>query len=511
MRRRLPVRDERGATLVVVLIFVTVVAVVVTAVLGLADASMRGTLALRDQAAETATAEGAAQVAINTLRTNTYTGATGTTCFTGGSTLSVANVSKATGQPADSASVDCALDTSTSSTVSTVAINSSNKPGNAILALTTSTAEHGLYLKVSGNGALKVKGNVAVKQDIDVDQGSLAMQSGTVVAHSCTGTITSSPAAVCNASSTDARFADPRYPAPTATPTPQTVPSCPGDGKVVNFTPGLYDSGDINDLNNLTKSNGCRDAIFHFTPGTYYFDFPANKPWVINTGYVVGGTFATDFNPNAPSVPGACQSPVPPSDPALARLWRAPGPNAGVQFVFGGTTQIQLKQAQFEICGTYSTNTPPIAVYGLKDAVGVVPAQSGCVITPAGCPAIQSDNSPDSRLYIQGTTYLPLASVDVSLNNLTGQVFRFGVIARSISLNPTGSAVLNNPVIEVPDDSPASVPRTVVELTVSVCERAASCTASAGKVRLRAKVGIDDDPAGSGKRQITVLSWSVLR
>ncbi len=509
MRRRPALRDDSGATLIMALIFITVVALVVTAVLALADASMRNTVAVRDQAADSATADGAAKVAINTLRSGTYNTATGGNCFTGGTSLTVPNVSTATGKAADSAIVTCAADTATSSVTAGVAINSQNKPGNAILALTTSPAEHGVDIKVSGNRILKVKGRVAVKQDINVQQGTLQVDGG-VVTHSCVGTIASTPAAICNVASSDSRFDDPNYPVPTAPATPRTVPACPGNGKVVTFSPGLYDSGDIDDLNNLTKNNGCKNAIFYFTHGTYYFDFPQNKPWVINTGYLVGGT-ATLHDGDTPSIPGACASPIPPD--LHPETWVKPGPDAGVQFVFGGASQIQVQKAQFEICGTYSATSPPIAVYGLKQAVGVVPAQSGCVVTPAGCPTILTDNSPDSRLFIQGTTYLPLGSVNLSLNNDTGQVFRFGIIARAIAVNPTGSAVLDDPVIEVPDDSPAGIIRTVVQLVVYVCPRSATCTTGTGAVRLRVRVGLAD-PTGTtmaGAREVTVYSWSVLR
>jgi Tfp pilus assembly protein PilX len=509
MRRRPALRDDSGATLVMALIFITVVALVVTAVLALADASMRNTVAVRDQAADSATADGAAKVAINALRSGTYNTATGGNCFTVGTSLTVPNVSQATGKAPDSAVVTCAPDSTTSAVSTGVAINSQNKPGSAILALTTSPAEHGLDIKVSGNGTLKVKGRVAVKQDINVQQGTLQVDGG-VVSHACVGSITSTPAAICNAASSDSRFDDPNYPVPTAPATPRTVPACPGNGKVVTFSPGLYDSADINDLNNLTKSNGCKDAIFYFTHGTYYFDFPQNKPWVINTGYVVGGT-ATLTDGVAPTIPGACASPIPPS--VHPETWVKPGPDAGVQLVFGGTSQIQVQAAQFEVCGTYSTTSPPIAVYGLKQAANGVPAQSGCVITPADCPTILTDNSPNSRFYIQGTTYLPWGSVDVSLNNNTGQVFRFGIIARAIALNPTGSAFLGDPVIEVPDDSPAGIIRTVVQLVVYVCPRSATCTTGTGAQRLRVRVGLAD-PTGTtvaGAREVTVYSWSVLR
>lgn len=125
---------------------------------------------------------------------------------------------------------------------------------------------------------------------------------------------------------------------------------------------------------------------------------------------------------------------------------------------------------------------------------------------------IKTENSPNSRFYIQGTTYVPKGALDISLNNSTGQVFRYGVIARSLYLSPTGSADLSGPVIELPDDSPGFGLRTVVNLDVYVCPGAATC-APKGTPRLRAKVGIVD-PTGTpvlNKREITVYTWSVQR
>ena len=75
LKRRLPMRgDERGTSLVYALLFTTIIAVVIAAVIGLASTNLRATRALRQQAAEAAAADGAAKVAINTLRVGDYNG-----------------------------------------------------------------------------------------------------------------------------------------------------------------------------------------------------------------------------------------------------------------------------------------------------------------------------------------------------------------------------------------------------------------------------------------------------
>ena len=512
--RRLWRSDDSGASLVIALLFVTVVSVVVTVVLSFADTSIRTTVALRGQATAAANADGAAQIAINALRKGSYTG-TGD-CFSGGSTLTLSNVYQPPSGPADSAAITCENDSANGGDGG-LPINSNNKPGNAILTLGTSTSEHGILIKVAGGGQLKVKGSVFSNSNIFAQQGSLAVLSAGVKARTaCTPTaaITSTPPPACNiGNAPDTKGDDPGYTPTGEAATPRTVPSCPGDGRVVEFFAGLYDDGDINGLNGLTRSSGCKNAIFWFHPGTYYFNFPTNKPWVIDTGYVVGGLPQpgqpfVDGTP--PTIPGACQAPIPPAD---GSPWVKPPPNAGVQFAFGGASQIQVKAAQVELCGTYELNKPPLALFGLTSAVNGVPAQSGCTVTVASCPTVLSTNSPNSRFYIQGTTYIPKGSLDISLNNNTGQVFRFGVIARSLALSPTGSANLNDPVIEVPDDTPGGGKRTVLYLNVYVCPGSGTCSSGTGRLRLRAKVALND-PTGAtvpGAREITVLSWSVVR
>src|SRR5690349_1964446 len=85
-------RDDDGAILVLALIVITTVSLVVGAVLTQGDGSLRATVALREVAGATYAADGAAQVAINDLRTGynlgdaepadwVYTNTLGTGCF----------------------------------------------------------------------------------------------------------------------------------------------------------------------------------------------------------------------------------------------------------------------------------------------------------------------------------------------------------------------------------------------------------------------------------------------
>jgi Tfp pilus assembly protein PilX len=506
MRARM--RGDDGATLVVALIFITVVALGLAVTLSFADTSLRATRALRDQAAGVANADGAAQVAINALRKGTYNGTSGN-CFGGSNTMTLSNFYQPPSGPADSAFVTCELDTTRTATDPNVTITSANKPPFAILTLETTSPEVGLHLKVSGNRTLRVKGPVYSSSSIWVEQGTLNSTSAVTARSWCAGTIVSTPPADCNNGPGSSQ--DPNYSAPGDDRTERNVPTC-GDDDVVIFSPGRYT--DVRALNNRTRSNGCRDSTFWFRPGTYYFDFDRDEPWVIDTGYVVAGTpTSTLMAGSPPAMPGSCQSPFPPDPPGG---WTEQT-GGGVAFVFGGASRIAVRDAKVEICGTYSETRPPIAVYGLKSALGngssQVPAQNGCIVDPDDrCPVIETDNSPDSRLFIHGTTYVPRSRLEISLNNNTGQVFGFGVVAHSLYLNPTASANLDRPVIRVPDDYVDFGRRTVVYLTVRVCPGASTCSAS-GRLRLRAKVGIFDltDTPEAGDRDIMVYSWSVQR
>jgi hypothetical protein len=140
-------------------------------------------------------------------------------------------------------------------------------------------------------------------------------------------------------------------------------------------------------------------------------------------------------------------------------------------------------------------------------------AESGCVThgpyTGTGnssCALVTSVNNSGNLFYVQGTTYAPSAVLDITLNNAAEQIFRFGVIARSLWVKETGSFTYTGVVIEVPDDSPGFV--FSVFLSVSVCQSGVSppsCSAINARVAY-----VDGDPTTpvAGKRQVSILSWS---
>jgi len=130
------------------------------------------------------------------------------------------------------------------------------------------------------------------------------------------------------------------------------------------------------------------------------------------------------------------------------------------------------------------------------------------------CAVISTTTGYHGQFYVQGTTYAPIAPVDVTLNNSTAQAFRFGIISRTLSAKETGSLRYAGPVVEVPDNTPGyDAGGTVVYLTVYVCPGSATCGVSTGTLALRARVYIRD-PSGRPvppSRQMTIQSWAVQR
>ncbi|MET8848957.1 hypothetical protein [Amycolatopsis sp. NPDC004625] len=660
--------DDAGAALPMVLLLVTVIAMVLGVLLSYADTSVRTTVNLRDQAASAYTADGALQAGINAIRNGTFTGAPGEHCFGASDTLTLPNFG-GTG----SAAVSCTADPAKVQ-IQCPSLSVCNRPGNAILTLGTG-GEDGLNIQQPTGSSFKVHGIVYSNSNIRVVNGSLETNTAVYARGACAGTIRSTPAASCGYGGSSLG-ADPGYaPALTAVPPHQSLPACTRAGSLVTFQPGYYD--DAAGLSAMMSSSSkCKDSTFWFTPGAYYFDFhnssaarPPSLPggddvWTVDNGTLVAGTPVDDSGriiakPPVPAkIPAACDNPI---DDAKA---------AGVQFVFGGDSRLAVKAGQAEICGTYSADRPPVALYGLTSgaetpvtatltpgaasgdftgataaglskvdgsgATWAAPGKSGgtatltatafspavappagtiltsakvrvthsndhgaskdartAQFTPAGgspipltvsspkdnsaatdvtdvtsqlaqavydgtftggqlgysvnvnhegtelvdavqlelaftppalraesgctqltytsssaCALVTALNNSGNRFYVQGTTYAPKAVLDVTLNNATEPIFRFGVVARSLWVKETGSVTFTGAVIEVPDDSPGFV--FGVYLSAYVCPGAGTCAPGSTPVA-RARVAyVDGDPTNPvpGARQVSVLSWS---
>ena len=142
---------------------------------------------------------------------------------------------------------------------------------------------------------------------------------------------------------------------------------------------------------------------------------------------------------------------------------------------------------------------------------------SNCMTTlPYGskgsCAVLSTPPSLKGSFYVQGTTYTPLSAIDLTLNQATQQVLRFGVISRSLWITETGSFSFDGPVIEIPDDTSGGNGAPVVYLTVYICPASttSTCSTDAGAAKaLRVKARMVSGSAPPA--QMSILSWSNQR
>ena len=424
LRSRL--REDVGASLVLTMVFIMGVGIVVVALLGYAQAGITSAKATQDRHLLASDASGAMDVAINALRNSTYADS---------AVACPANVNGVDIPGADGQLVRvlCQPKAGTGVSAGIVPITLANRPGSAVLTLGTSASEAGLAK--GSNGILRIKGRVYINSniavggtacpgvncsEINVDQAPVVAKSGctagrvvSTVSVNCAGTGNppegKDPNLLTNADiPVDAATFNPggaviaagynQPPSGVAQMAHQIVPaSCPA-GLSVEFDPGYYD--DAAALTNL--SNTCSKPL-HFMPGTYFFDFrneevgaiaAGSRPipsgtnvWTINNAnsnfYVVGGT-AKDWVGGTPSnFPGSCVSPL------TTTL-----NNEGVQFIFGGSSRIDVQAGRIELCGQYSTDRPALVVYGAKAGATTLVAPLGSLETTAISPTPATSDVP---------------------------------------------------------------------------------------------------------------------
>ncbi len=154
--------------------------------------------------------------------------------------------------------------------------------------------------------------------------------------------------------------------------------------QVFTLKPGSYLS--VAGLNGLTSRSNC---VVWFMPGVYYFDFrdanttadphyiplksgqPGAVGWRIEAGVVIGGgktapvptaNHITDYG----SCPGPQEATIDTSSSAKMQADADAAAAAGVQFIFGGQSQMELATdygsaigsgPQVDLCGRYSSST----------------------------------------------------------------------------------------------------------------------------------------------------------
>ncbi len=154
----------------------------------------------------------------------------------------------------------------------------------------------------------------------------------------------------------------------------------------------------------------------------------------------------------------------------------------------------------------------------VRAQTATVNGASNCVGAVGGCAFIKTIG-PKTRFHLQGTAYAPRAMLDLQLTNASAQVFRVGLIIRTLKIQITASAALaNKPMIDVPPIAPAgaAVPLEVY-FRAYVCPPGQSMACSAnpapaapwrlsGTARARYE-NLGGATPSYGK--VTVLGWTV--
>ncbi len=365
-------RDDSGVMLVVALLVITTVALVTGVMLSHGWTNFRATVGLRGVAGTSYAADAAGKLAINNLRLGadapgwvapTFPGiwddwvytnnADGTGCF--GVTAAQAvqnslilnNVYPAAGNQtsASSARVECSPVPGTGifGGGAGVGINDPDPTDAFARALTTigTGTLNGMTLKPLGTGnnaPMPMRGGVASKTFIDVDNGALVTDGYVWANGNCVGQIVGSEK-ICNSPG--------KVPTPTTPTSPlSSVPTYRDpSAQGCSFQPGFYN----NAAALSTAVNACSPA--YFASGDYYFDFrdeqhSGTNVWNITTK-VIGGQPSGSTN-----IPGACLNPINNSSVT------------GVRFVFGANSRIELgASAQVELCGPSNSGNAPMTLY----------------------------------------------------------------------------------------------------------------------------------------------------
>lgn len=363
LRRRLAAAEDSGSALILALLVVLVGSLLIGAALDFA----RGGLTIAPKARELRNQnnylQGAADGAINAVRSSTTYGRTdGAAC--------PAYTAPAAASGLQGATTKTFTVTCTPKTV--VGGSSPDQPDFAIQALGNAAGE-GIN-QVGGNHTLVVDGGLYSRGRIA--GGTLSNAgievNGSVFAEGACSNVTTTDVSGLHCGYTPAGGStfgsDPQYRAsitddsdlatligPDTAPLTgaDPVPSCASPGSpLVELQPGYYSVTPQTLVETLTN---CSGSTYHFNPGRYYFNYDTTwNPSPSAQLKLVGGTLASTYSVGG-NLGGACDASKP-----------------GVQFVMGGNTQLVVDNAsQLELCGPTPaqnfTGAPQrIVFYGLS-------------------------------------------------------------------------------------------------------------------------------------------------
>jgi hypothetical protein len=488
MRSR--VHSDEGASLLIVLVFMILIAVLTLAMLDFTGAAFQPTDAVRTARQATYSAEDAIELAIRKVADDP----TGTLGASGSALPCSFTLAGANDIP--TTTVTCQPDGNAGGLDPSFA-------RNAILTLDgtgTGLKNDASNLKLNGNFDYYINGSVFSNSGIDK-----ANNANTITASTITGVKSvNSPNGVkdsCKEPNLVATPSTDKYcgltepnpdstagldpgwvPNVTAVPATAPTPTCSGSSTrpVQVFSPGSYTTAP----SALTTGNcSSSTAIWYFTSGNYYFSSLTSLNFATGLHDVVAGT-ASSWYAN-PSSPAAVPTDGTACDPAAA----------GAQFIFGGAAQLTVdnRTTTFTICAPTSivSTQPKIAMYGVGSAVAGLAA----TLLPATTFAVVTNDAPN--VFVQGAVYFPKNNVSIALHQRGSTVFSGGIAAYRITLNISASTTQAQ--------SPFTVPT-----CVGVCrtKRRVLFIAKSGSKQIRVVVQFNETTAPT--HNYSIDSWTVL-
>ncbi|MEO6713495.1 MAG: hypothetical protein ABIM89_08725 [Mycobacteriales bacterium] len=384
---------DDGSVLVMALVFLSLFGLAIAAALGFATTGFKTALGVHSTTRSQYTADAAIDGAINKIRSDV---AIGTEAYGSNTCFSM------TSGDVNATAVDVTCKGRVGSGVAGAGAGGGTAPPNAVLTFPTNASEG---IVVGAAATPVITGNATTGQSKTVGAGATLTVQGALTCKtvSGTGSTVATTTTACPTASPVA--ADPLYPAEvTYRPAPAAAPICPA-AATVTFLPGTYTSAAA--LNQLTGGS-CTGKRFHFTPGTYYFEFADPLPsgthqWLINdaTAEVVGGTLTA---------------------PATAFPSRCDLASAGVQFIFGSDSRVALTAGSLELCPPISA-TQRIAIYGAKTTPPTTTTTTTLTPTTATSTAVGAEPNtyvtPTNGRLIDGVETRWVASTNKGQGSLT--------------------------------------------------------------------------------------------
>ena len=463
-------RSDQGAALVLALAFITVFGLLMAFILAQVDVNFRTTGVVRSRDSRQLAADGGIDFGIQRARDD---GATvcqdpandATFPFPGGSV---------NGQ---SVSITCH------------AMQGAFSEGAAEnwAIVTTSTAANSLETQSGGGGDpmiirggdVFVSGGFSLGRSLTVEEGDVYANASPCPSAATRPTVAPPDQFICTTDPTpDVLHTLPSSIPPPALP-PQFILTPAGRRSCTVFFPGKYT---LATRPVILAKDGPQDTGTYFVSGVYYFE--NTGPIVVENGAVVVGGASGAQTPLISGTPCATD--------AVALPGVASG--AGVKFIFGGTSSLEVKNGKVELFDRVGTEgAPGINIQAVRPdevAAGWVPS-----IAIGGNKVYDSGGGSNANAVVHGLVYAPTRDVSMFVTSDVVGRLRGGAIASRLILQASASGDVNGLV------ALSGRGRRTVQIT-------STATGPAGEVQItdRAVVRISNNR----NRSTAIRSWRTL-